>query len=385
LLVAPENERELEVSLAENGADVIFTTNLKDVRADHLRKKSAGFKRFATSVSGLNAPQDVMRASFTGIDMIGCDTIGEIVKSGINPKRVLVDAHWVCRLCSKMGIILFAENAHMRDLDGYRDTHQATASQFLIEQLAFQGKIVPEQLSLGHLYDINPALEGSFLLELARASMVRDFYPRNPIVYLPPSRFLTGSDVEKSLTATLFFSSSIITEQSIVALPSCVDLSGTLKSAHTIVHATRSLGDELQFIPNGKIDRRANTILENTVRLLRKMETQGLLSAFAHGLIAGVRVDEKGGAGLDGIFQKDRGYFNPIEEYLDGKKSATELRVVPTEKRASSPDLAATPPKKEQQSRRHFPGRYHRRRRNSKSTRKMIEKTKGTNYPPRNE
>jgi len=387
LLVAPENERERDICLTLKGADIILTTNLKDIRADHLRKKGGELKRFATSISGLSAPQDVIRASFTGMDIIGCDTIGEIVKSGMNPKRVLVDSHWICRLCSKMGIIFFAENAHTRDLDGYRDTHQATVSQFLVEQLAFQGRIVPEQLALGHFYDIDPALDAGFLFELARAAMIRDFYPRNPLVYLPPSRFLTGSDVEKTLMANLFFSSSVITEQSIVALPNCADLSGMLKSANTIIRSTRTLGDELQFIPNGKIDRRANTILENAVRLLRKMETQGFLNAFAHGLIAGIHVDEKGGAGLDGVFQKDRNYFNPIEEYLDGKTTSIEPSVATAEKEVPHPDLSVTPtpPKKEQQRRRHFPGRYHRRRRNPKSTRKIIEKTKGTNYPPRNE
>jgi len=394
LMAAPENNASLEASLGpENGADIIFFHTLKErgQSAQTHRTKCVGPKQFATSVLGLNASQEAFTAATNGVNIIAHDAFGEILKRGVNPKRALVDAHCIRRICAKTDITLFCENAHTADVDGYRETHQAIASQFIAEQFAIRAKINPEKMAIGHAYDMDPFREGGFLLELARAAMVRDFYPRSPLVYMPPPIFSTGSDIEKKIIGTLFLCSSVMTEQSVIYLPFNIDFAGLLKGARTIIQATRTLGDEIQFVSNGKIDRRANTILENALRFLGKIEGRGLLDAFSHGVFAGIHAEEKGGIGLDGVFQKDRNYFNPLEDILDGKIAGEEISKAHektggiAEKEAKEARQPSAPKEGKRRSYRRRGGRY-RGHHAFKSTHsgKTLEKAKRTDYPPKN-
>ena len=79
----------------------------------------------------------------------------------------------------------------------------------------------------------------------------------------------------------------------------------------------RHIGDEISINPSGKIARRAHTVLENTYKHLKKIETKGLMKAITQGLFADIEREEDGGKGLDGVFQKDRDYMNPVLELLN--------------------------------------------------------------------
>src|SRR5262249_54137027 len=84
---------------------------------------------------------------------------------------------------------------------------------------------------------------------------------------------------------------------------------------------------EIDFQPNGKIVRRARHVLENAFRLLKRVEQTGLMNAIEHGLFAHMERSKEGGKGIDGVFQKDRGYFNPFL-----KSSSEPLSVERTER-----------------------------------------------------
>jgi len=57
-------------------------------------------------------------------------------------------------------------------------------------------------------------------------------------------------------------------------------------------------------------------VLENVHKYLRKIESTGLMKAIARGMFAEIAREETGGKGLDGVFQKDQRYFNPVLDIL---------------------------------------------------------------------
>jgi len=149
---------------------------------------------------------------------------------------------------------------------------------------------------------------------------LRELYPKNLTVYLSPAARKLNTPDHYSRIFTLFQLSGIITEQSAILIPQKEDNADILKSIQQISDNTTSLGDEIQFNPNGKITRRAHIIVENTLKLLKKIEQSGFYKALSDGLIAGIKTNEKHGSGLNDIFQKDRDYFNPFADLADSKE-----------------------------------------------------------------
>ena len=83
----------------------------------------------------------------------------------------------------------------------------------------------------------------------------------------------------------------------------------------------RNLGDEIVFKENGVIQKRANHVLEKSKDLLKTIEGEGLFNALEKGVFADVKRPKNGGKGLNGVFEKDKNYFNPfIEEMLGADK-----------------------------------------------------------------
>ena len=53
------------------------------------------------------------------------------------------------------------------------------------------------------------------------------------------------------------------------------------------------------------------------VDLLRRIDSGGLLNAIADGTFGVTRRPADGGRGLDGVFERAEGYFNPASEFLE--------------------------------------------------------------------
>ena len=325
IMVSPDNTYELKTVLSDEDTSIIL---LKDIRRfglhlELLRKRMCGFKRFAVGVSGLETPKHVVYSIASGTDFVAMDTFADIFIHNVNPKRAFVDAHWMRRLCRRFDAAIYSEGAHIRHMDAYRDAHEILVSQFIEECFCENACIPPDMFAPGHAFDIDPLMEEGFLHELARASLMRELYPRNPIVYLPPSKFCLDKPISCAELNAIFELACAMTEQSIVLSPVAKNKFELLNSAILVFKNSRTLGDEIQFNPNGKIARRANTILENASRELKKIEMAGFLESLAKGQIADKNIDDKGGLGLEGIFQKERDYFNPAEELLDQKPEET--------------------------------------------------------------
>ena len=160
--------------------------------------------------------------------------------------------------------------------------------------------------------------------------MVREIFPRAPIKYMPPTKFMTGDILQGNVMDAMFNMAAIITEQSIQLLgipteamhnPHLQDRYWALKNSNYIFKNARHIGDEITFVPNGKVARRAHTVLENTHKYLRKIEETGLMKAIGMGMFAEIERDENGGKGLEGVFQKEKDYFNPVLDILKGEQA----------------------------------------------------------------
>ncbi len=315
LMASPENSHELKQFLSDEHTGIILFDDIRrfGLHLDEQRTKSCGIKRFGVGLSGLETPKHVLYSLSAGADIIAKDTLSDIFLHDINAKRAFVDAHFARRMCARFCAVLYSEGAHVRHLDAYRDAHELVASQFIEEAFCEHASVTPELLAVGHAFDIDPLMDEGFLHELARASLMRELYPRNLLVYLPPSKFCLDKPLSCTELNALFEIAASITEQSIVVSPLFKNKFEMLQAAAIVLKNSRTLGDEIQFSPNSKIARRAATILENTSKMLKKIEFTGLLESMAKGAIADKSVDEKSGAGLEGVFQKERDYFNPVE------------------------------------------------------------------------
>jgi len=96
--------------------------------------------------------------------------------------------------------------------------------------------------------------------------------------------------------------------------PHMQDRFWALKSANYTFNATRSLYDEVQFIPNGKIMRQARQVLDRTQRFLKKIYQRSLFEGISNGFFAEMPREKDGGKGFDGVFERSRRYYNPFME-----------------------------------------------------------------------
>lgn len=298
---------------------------------DKAAAKAGRYIRLVNYSSGLCMSEIAAIAAFEKLDVLLNDSMYGILFRDINMKRTFVDQYFSRLICARSGIIInTGEDNYLTTTDAYRNAHHVLASQFINEQFAINAGLLPEQMGLGHAFEMDPSIEDGFLYELAQAQMVREIFPRSPIKFMPPTKFMTGDIMFGNVLDTMFNVCGIITEQSIQLLgipteamhnPHLQDRYWALKNANYIFHNLRHIGDEITFSPNGKIARRAHTVLENTHKYLQKVEQTGLMKAISKGMFAEIERAEDGGKGLDGVFQKDRDYFNPVFDLLKNRES----------------------------------------------------------------
>lgn len=316
LLATADRSHDTKWMVAGEMPDIILTGDYHRLMPsiEDVKKRGQTQKSFAIKIEGLESPKEALESILSGADIIAHDVFEEVLKLNINPKRAFVDAHWVKRLCARSRTTLYSECAQIRSLDAYRDAHQVVVCQLLAEEMAEQADVSPELIAVGHGFDVNPSMEDAFIHELARAALMRELYARNQTFYLSPkSRPEKNIDVLRNLD--LFYAAAMITEQSIVSHNHVAHLPDVLKSAALTTQNMRTLGDEIQFNPNGKIARRAHIIIENALKSLVKLEHTGLWEALSKGQL-GMKTEHEKEIGLDGVFQKERNYYNPVEEML---------------------------------------------------------------------
>lgn len=254
--------------------------------------------------TGCTVPEIAAYLGIIGVHSISADPFLNTFFSGVNIKRALVDCHFASRLLAQCGVTVRVHADKTMSLgDPFRDIHGGFAHAFLMERFFEDAGGIPELFGVSSLFSLDTPSPAGLLAACAHAQIMREAFLRGPVA-------LSLSD--RARGENLFALVAAATEQSIVTVPELMSTS--------LFSLLRDFGDEITLVPNGKVSRRAHTVLENTMKLLQRMEQEGIFKSLARGIMAGKEIDEDKGVGLDGVFQKDRRYWNPLLDLFVGEQ-----------------------------------------------------------------
>ncbi|MBC8588578.1 lysine 5,6-aminomutase subunit alpha [Tissierellaceae bacterium BX21] len=298
---------------------------------DEVGEEIGKYIRLTNYCSGLCMPEIAAMGAVERLDMMLNDALYGILFRDINMQRTLIDQYFSRVINGFAGIIInTGEDNYLTTDDAVEAAHTVLASQFINEQFALKAGIPEEQMGLGHAFEMDPDLENGFLLELAQAQMAREIFPKAPLKYMPPTKYMTGNIFKGHLQDAMFNLASIMTKQGIQLLgmpteaihtPHLHDRYLSIENAKYIFKDARNLGDEIEFKKDGIIQNRAKEVLLKANELLVEIDSEGLFKAIEKGKFGGVKRSPTGGKGLDGVVMKDEKYFNPfIVSMLGGER-----------------------------------------------------------------
>jgi beta-lysine 5,6-aminomutase alpha subunit len=204
--------------------------------------------------------------------------------------------------------------------------HTVVVSQLLNEYFGLEAGLQDWQLGLGHAFEINPAVPDSFLLELSHALLIRELFPDAPLKYMPPTKHMTGNVFAGYLLDAFFNLCGVMTDQSIILIgmmtegihtPFLSDRDLALENVRYVRSAAGRLGESFVPSSDGFVAERARQVLGESIDLLDRIGTQGLLNAIADGTFGVTKRPPGGGRGLDGVVERADGYFNPVSDILE--------------------------------------------------------------------
>jgi beta-lysine 5,6-aminomutase alpha subunit len=296
---------------------------------DRVGEEVGRYIRLCNYCSGLCMPEIAVMGALEGLDVMLNDALYGILFRDINMQRTLVDQYFSRVINGFAGVIInTGEDNYLTTADAYEEAHTVLASDIINERLALIAGLPEEQMGLGHAFEMNPDLENGFLYELAQAQMTREIFPKAPLKYMPPTKFMTGNIFKGHIQDALFNMIGIWTHQGIQLLgmpteaihtPFMSDRYLSIENARYIFNNMRSIGEETEFREGGMIRRRAHEVVDKAIALLEKMEGEGLFSALEKGIFGDVKRSRNGGKGLDGVTLKGANYQNPFIELMKGK------------------------------------------------------------------
>ncbi|MBR0173819.1 MAG: lysine 5,6-aminomutase subunit alpha [Lachnospiraceae bacterium] len=302
--------------------------NFRIMRAalDEVAEEQNRYIRLCNYCSGLCMPEIAAMGAMERLDVMLNDALYGILFRDINMQRTLVDQYFSRIINSFAGVIInTGEDNYLTTDDAVEGAHTVLASQFLNEQFALLAGLPSEQQGLGHAFEMSPDLENAFLLELAQAQMAREIFPKAPLKYMPPTKFMTGNIFRGHVQDALFNMVTILTGQKIHLLgmltealhtPFMSDRALSIENAQYIFRTMKDLGSEIEFKKGGIIQSRANEVLTKATSLLAEIEEQGLFTTLEKGTFADIKRPKDGGKGLDGVVEKSDVYFNPFIELM---------------------------------------------------------------------
>ena len=302
--------------------------NFRIMRAalDEVGEEIGRYIRLCNYCSGLCMPEIAIMGALEGLDVMLNDALYGILFRDINMQRTMVDQYFSRVINGFAGVIInTGEDNYLTTADAYEQAHTVLASDLINEQLALLAGLPEEQMGLGHAFEMDPELENGFLYELAQAQMTREIFPKAPLKYMPPTKFMTGNIFRGHLQDALFNMVGIWTQQGIQLLgmpteaihtPFMSDRYLSIENAKYIFSNMKSLGDEVEFKENGIIRNRAKETLDNAISLLERLKQEGLFTALEKGIFGDVKRSKTGGKGLDGVSEKDAHYLNPFIEIM---------------------------------------------------------------------
>jgi beta-lysine 5,6-aminomutase alpha subunit len=277
--------------------------------------------------SGLCMAEIAWMAAVERLDMLLNDAMYGILFRDINMCRTFVDQYVSRRIIARAGIVInTGEDNYLTTANAVDKAHTVLASQFINEALSLRAGLVPEQIGLGHAYEIDPWIEDSFLLEIAEAQLIRQIFERHPIKWMPPTKHKTGDIFFAHVHDAMFDLVGVTTHQSIELLgmfseaihnPLLMDRYLALKATRYVHAACRHLGAEIDFKKDGIIANRAKQVLDETLALLAEVKRESIWDAIARGAFADIKRTRTGGKGHAGVVERDRDYLNPLLTALE--------------------------------------------------------------------
>lgn len=308
--------------------------NFRLMRAalDEVGEEQHRYIRLCNYCSGLCMPEIAAMGALERLDVMLNDALYGILFRDINMQRTIVDQFFSRVINGYAGVIInTGEDNYLTTDDAITSAHTVLASQFLNEAFAKTAGMREEQMGLGHAFEMDPAVEDTFLYELAQAQMAREIFPNAPLKYMPPTKFMTGNIFRGHIQDALFNMVTILTGQKLCLLgmmteaihtPFMSDRALSIENAQYIFRTMKDLGSELTYKENGIIRNRANEVLTKATDLLKEIEKLGLFTTIEKGIFADVKRPKDGGKGLAGVVVKDDKYFNPFVEVMKGKVAA---------------------------------------------------------------
>ena len=291
-------------------------------KLDEVGEEVGRYIRLCNYSSGLCMPEIAAMGAIERLDVMLNDALYGILFRDINMQRTLVDQYFSRVIIGYSGIIMnTGEDNYLTTSDAIEEAHTVLASQFMNEQFALKAGIPEEQMGLGHAFEMDPNTENGFLLELSQAIMAKEIFPKAPLKYMPPTKFMTGNIFKGHVQDALFNMVAIWSGQGLQLLgmlteaihtPHLQDRMLAIENAKYIFNNARDIGEEVEFKENGIIQKRAQEVLNSAEKMLKEIEKEGLFSTIEKGKFAGVKRPKDGGKGLHGVALKDEQYFNPF-------------------------------------------------------------------------
>ncbi len=298
---------------------------MRDALDDESRKLGR-YIRLTNYCSGLCMPEIAALGAMERLDFLLNDAMYGILFRDINMKRTLIDQHFSRRIIALSRIVIHTgEDNYLTTADAIENGHQVLASQFINERFALHARMTEDLMGLGHAQEMNPEHPNVFLLEIARAQMTRDIFPKSPIKFMPPTRFKSGDIFYSHLMDAMFNFVGVLTGQTIQLLgmateamhtPLLQDRWMSIKNAKYIFGGAKDLGNEIEYKPEGIISKFAAKVLDETLAHLEMIDREGLYGAIEQRAFAEVRRTETSGKGFDGVIPREKGYLNPFFELL---------------------------------------------------------------------
>lgn len=297
---------------------------------DEVGEEVGRYIRLCNYCSGLCMPEIAAMGALEGLDVMLNDALYGILFRDINMQRTLIDQFFSRVINGFAGVIInTGEDNYLTTADAYEQAHTVLASDLINEQLALLAGLPEEQMGLGHAFEMDPQLENGFLYELAQAQMTREIFPKAPLKYMPPTKFMTGNIFRGHIQDALFNIIGIWTHQGIQLLgmpteaihtPFMSDRYLSIENAKYIFGNMKDLGEEVEFREGGIIKNRAQKVLDDAILLLETLEKEGLFTALEKGIFGDVKRPKNGGKGLSGVAPKGKKYFNSFIGLMKGKK-----------------------------------------------------------------
>ena len=297
---------------------------------DEVGEELHHYIRLCNYCSGLCMPEIAIMGALEGLDVMLNDALYGILFRDINMQRTLIDQYFSRVINGFAGVIInTGEDNYLTTADAIEAAHTVLASDLINEQLALFAGLPEEQMGLGHAFEMDPMHKNGFLLELAQAQMTREIFPKAPLKYMPPTKFMTGNIFRGHIQDALFNIIGIWTHQGIQLLgmpteaihtPFMSDRFLSIENARYIFNNMHDIGEEVEFKEGGIIRNRAKEVLDNALELLETMTSEGLFNTLEQGKFGDVKRPKNGGKGLDGVVEKGGNYMNPFIDLMKGRK-----------------------------------------------------------------